>query len=92
LGCHPVARREFPDHYLFQREDIADLAAWASQHGADLVVCTRKDLVKLRLITLGSIPLRAVAIEQSFRAGQDQFEQRLASIAAEITGRAGDGS
>ncbi|MEX0939695.1 MAG: tetraacyldisaccharide 4'-kinase [Pirellulales bacterium] len=85
LGCHPVAQREFPDHYLYQREDIVDLTQWSSQHGADLVVCTRKDLVKLRLLMLGSIPLRAVAIEQSFRAGQDQFEQRLASIADPIT-------
>jgi tetraacyldisaccharide 4'-kinase len=86
LGCHPVAQREFPDHYLYQREDIADLTQWAAEHRAQLAVCTRKDLVKLRLLQLGNIPLRAVAIEQSFRAGQGDFEQRLASIADQITG------
>jgi tetraacyldisaccharide 4'-kinase len=82
LGCEVVAWREFPDHYNYTREDVAALSEWGQQ--ADVLVCTRKDLVKLRVPTLGSIPLWAVKIEIGFLAGQAEFEQQVAQIVERI--------
>jgi tetraacyldisaccharide 4'-kinase len=82
LCCEVVAWREFPDHHNYMRDDVAALSSWGQQ--ADVIVCTRKDLVKLRVPTLGSIPLWAVKIEIGFLAGEVEFEKRIAQIMDQI--------
>jgi tetraacyldisaccharide 4'-kinase len=78
LGCEVVAWREFPDHHNYTRDDVTSLSQWSQQ--ADIVVCTRKDLVKLLVPTLGSIPLWAVGIEIGILSGEAEMRKRLASI------------
>jgi tetraacyldisaccharide 4'-kinase len=77
LGCAPVAWREFPDHHGYAREDVESLAAWARDAEAQLLVCTRKDLVKLRAGSIGGVPLRAIGVELAFLAGQAELEAAL---------------
>jgi tetraacyldisaccharide 4'-kinase len=83
LGCKIVAWREFPDHHNYTREDVASLSQWGQQ--ADILVCTRKDLVKLRVPTLGGVPLWAVNIEIGFLTGEEVFGERLTVIANQVT-------
>jgi tetraacyldisaccharide 4'-kinase len=78
LRCDVVAWREFPDHHNYTRDDVASLSEWGQQ--ADVLVCTRKDLVKLRVPTMGSIPLWAVKIEIGFQASEAEFEERIAQL------------
>ncbi len=78
LGCEIIAWREFPDHHNYTREDMASLSQWAQQ--ADAIVCTRKDLVKLRMPTLVGVALWAVGIEIGFLAGQVTLEDELRKI------------
>ena len=80
-GCEIVAWREFPDHYHYTRDDVASLEPWAKQSGADRVICTHKDLVKLRVPTLGGQPLAALVIGIEVMSGMDEFERRLEAIA-----------
>jgi len=70
-----VAWREFADHHSYTREELESLAQWAA--GADLVLCTRKDLVKLRIATLESAPLWALNVELRFLEGQQRLENAL---------------
>ncbi len=84
LGCEIVAWREFPDHHNYTREDVTSLSQWGQQ--ADALLCTRKDLVKLRVPTLGSIPLWAVGIGIGFLSGQNVLEEKLEKILKEIDG------
>lgn len=77
LGCRVAAWREFPDHHAYTREDVAAIAELARGSQASLIVCTRKDLVKLRVPTIGAAPLRAVAVELSFLAGEDALRNAL---------------
>jgi tetraacyldisaccharide 4'-kinase len=79
LNCEVVAWREFPDHHNYTRDDVAALSEW-SQH-SDMLVCTRKDLVKLGVPTLGGIPLWAVGIEIGFFRGQADLEAKIAVVA-----------
>ncbi|MCX7599841.1 MAG: tetraacyldisaccharide 4'-kinase [Armatimonadetes bacterium] len=37
----------FPDHHWYSQEDISGVAAWASKAGAEVVVTTAKDAVRL---------------------------------------------
>lgn len=80
LGCNLVAWREFPDHYSYTREDTAALVDWAA--GADRVFCTRKDLVKIGLSNLGTVPLYAVSVQLEFLAGQSALQTALDKISA----------
>ena len=90
-GCEIVAWREFPDHHHYTRDDVESLEHWAKQSGVDRVICTHKDLVKLRVATLGGIPLAALVIGIEVISGMDEIEGRLEAIAVRSE-RAGDDS
>jgi len=77
LGCQVAAWREFPDHHRYTAADAESLTQWAEQAGAEMVVCTRKDLVKLEVEAVGATPLRAVAVELQFLEGQPAMEAAL---------------
>ncbi|MDA0254467.1 MAG: tetraacyldisaccharide 4'-kinase [Planctomycetota bacterium] len=61
-GCDVVGFRGFADHHAYNAHDLADLAAWARNAGAEHAVTTLKDLVKIRKPVLGDLPLAAVEI------------------------------
>ncbi len=59
---------------------MESLAAWARDLGANLVLTTQKDLVKLRGADLGPAPLRALKIGLEIVAGEDVMEDALARL------------
>lgn len=77
LGATIAGFREFPDHHAYERADIEALADWAERLDATWLICTAKDLVKLRVERIGSRPLWAVGIELKILAGQSDFEALL---------------
>ncbi|MBX3435114.1 MAG: tetraacyldisaccharide 4'-kinase [Pirellulales bacterium] len=86
LGGELAELREFPDHHEFTRADVESLAAWAQTSSATTVLCTRKDLVKLRTPQLGGVPLRALEIEIDWLVGKAEMKaalERLAGAALE---------
>ncbi len=76
-GVRPVGWRAFRDHYHYSADDIHSLTAWAEGLGAAAVVCTHKDLVKIGVDRLNSLPLWAVCVEFRFLGGQEAVERRL---------------
>ncbi len=83
-GYNLAGFREFPDHHCYSRADMESLAAWADALGAEAVLCTHKDLVKIGLDRLGRLPLWAIRVEIDFIAGQDALESRLLALLARI--------
>jgi tetraacyldisaccharide 4'-kinase len=81
LGVSPRSFRVFPDHHGYPREDVDDLALWAREAGADLVLTTQKDLVKLRTGSLSGVRLLALRIGVELLAGSEGLEMRLAEVA-----------
>ena len=80
LGAEVVAMREFADHHAYSANDVQILAEWADLLDVEMMVCTAKDLVKLRLQRIGRRPLWAVAIELKILRGSEEFEARLAAL------------
>ncbi len=78
LGAKLVAWREFADHHCTTRDDVASLVAWAAD--AELAICTRKDLVKLQIESIGKVPLRALSVELQFSAGEQALREKLDSV------------
>lgn len=81
-GCEIVAWRAFPDHHGYSAADLAELARWADAVPADAVVCTHKDLVKLRRGVMSMRPLAAVVIGLEIVAGLAAWEARLSELRA----------
>ena len=77
--------RTFPDHHPYSATDVADLASWSRTLGADLILTTQKDLVKLRAATLGSIPLSALRIGLEVTAGAGLLDESLAGLLPQRT-------
>lgn len=83
LGYEVAAFRALPDHHAYTREDIESLSEWAGANDVSALVCTRKDLVKIRADRLGSLPLWSVSIAMAVHAGQRELETRLETIAVQ---------
>jgi tetraacyldisaccharide 4'-kinase len=80
LGVEPLDLKVFPDHHAYDRADVESLIRWATGHGADFALTTQKDLVKLRVDTLGPIPLRALRIELEILEGEELLDRALAAL------------
>lgn len=79
-GFHQVGRRVYPDHYAYQQNDLDELVRYARERYADALVCTMKDLVKIRRGDLDGFPLFAVEIGMEFLVGEKEFKSRLAAV------------
>jgi len=80
MGLTIAGFRTFPDHHPYAATDVADLSSWARSLGADLALTTQKDLVKLRALALGPVPLRALRIGLEFLAGEAVLDEALAQV------------
>jgi tetraacyldisaccharide 4'-kinase len=79
--CHELCDlRVFPDHHSYSADDVRSLERWAAEVGADFVLTTQKDLVKLRAGLLGPVPLRALRIGLELTAGGDIMDDVLARL------------
>jgi tetraacyldisaccharide 4'-kinase len=72
--------RVFPDHHGYSAADVGSLECWAHDLGANFVLTTQKDLVKLRAGLLGPAPLRALRIGLEVTAGGDIMDDVLARL------------
>ena len=81
-GYHVVASWEFPDHYAYQASDLDALARWVETSGAEAVLCTHKDLVKLAVEEIAGRPLRAVVVGLEFLSGQEGLTSKLNELIA----------
>ena len=60
-GMEIVREVIFPDHHLYTTKDLPFIEE--KSKGADVIVMTEKDMVKLKKLNMGHLPLRALHIE-----------------------------
>jgi tetraacyldisaccharide 4'-kinase len=80
LCAELVDFRVFADHHPYSAADVGSLESWARECGANLVLTTQKDLVKLRASVLGPSPLRALRIGLEIMAGGEIMDDLLARL------------
>ena len=66
LGPELLGFEAFPDHYVFQGKDLGRLIKRATRAGAEALVTTEKDGVRLTDFPRGSIPLWVLSIRHEF--------------------------
>lgn len=77
LGFNIVDSMRFRDHHHFDKDDLSRIAAAATQSGADRIVCTHKDLVKVDALEVGGIDLFALRVDVEFVEGRELLEKML---------------
>ena len=70
----------FPDHHNFLPDDVQRIGESALACGAAAIVCTHKDLVKVRANELSQLPLYAIVIDVEFLSGQTKIESELGKL------------
>jgi len=83
-GFQPRGLREFADHHHYTRSDIEDLVKFATEAGAQALLTTQKDLVKIASPDLQGIPVWALEIETQVLAGNSLLDQQLCRILAAV--------
>jgi tetraacyldisaccharide 4'-kinase len=68
------------DHHRYTREDVSRLGRWGRDVGAEALVCTHKDLVKLAVPALGGLQLLALHVGVEVCEGQEALDVRLAGL------------
>jgi tetraacyldisaccharide 4'-kinase len=76
LGGRVVGYRDFPDHYVYQNADFADISREAMSAGADCLATTAKDYV--RMAGPVSLPLDLVVVNVEMAFMDDRFDAFLA--------------
>lgn len=80
LGCQVNGSEFFPDHHHFSTDDWGRLTRQARQAGAEVLVCTHKDLVKMAGCSDGRMPLVALLTETILRTHQEELTERIAEV------------
>ena len=80
LGHEPVATLTFPDHHTYTTDDIHRISEETESVGAEIIVTTLKDLVKLPLASVRNRPLCALEIGIQFQTGLQDLEYLLNEI------------
>ena len=80
LGHEPVATLTFPDHHTYTTDDIHRISEETESVGAEIIVTTLKDLVKLPLTSVRNRPLYALEIGIQFQTGLQDLEYLLNKI------------
>jgi tetraacyldisaccharide 4'-kinase len=77
---------EYPDHYWFAERDLDELARHARAIGAEGLVTTEKDWIRLRSLALPSVSVYVLRVQLHLDAGREQLvrtlERALTSTAA----------
>ena len=84
VGATVMAERVLPDHAAFDRETINQLEQWLETVPViDYVVCTQKDLVKIRSDRLSKFPIVALTIDADI-CRNEAFESQLAELTPQL--------
>lgn len=91
-GAELVAVSRFLDHHWFTKRDLERVANEALANGADWIVTTEKDAVRLDPRAEMPLPVLYLRLEIAILQGADDFEEAVARICFPAQTEAGAGS
>ena len=80
LGALIMDRERFMDHYRYEEEDLADLFAAAQRAGADCLITTEKDAVRIVETRMCPLPLYYLRLEIDIIRGAADFDEAVGRI------------
>lgn len=76
-GFNVTDTMRFRDHHHFSENELKQVAAAAKQSGADRIICTHKDLVKIDRTEIDGIAVFALRVDVEVIEGRVQLEDAL---------------
>ena len=80
LGAQVTGHAVFRDHHQFTAEDVAQTIQKAGSSGAQFVLCTQKDAVKLVDLLYVHTPFYALVVRMRMLSGAEAFEKYLGRL------------
>jgi len=77
VGVDTAGLVEYPDHYWFHRNDLGDLVRQSRAVGAEGLITTEKDWVRLRALPPATVPLWILRIRLRLETGRDRLLEAL---------------
>ena len=90
LGASVVGQKFFPDHHFFNNEEIVHMADSFKAEGAEMLICTEKDKVKLSDLPLLPIPIFWIKMELVVSYGRCEWDSFIGSIRKKFTATVGE--
>ena len=90
LGVVILESLRYPDHHDYSMQEMADILHQAERMGAEAIVITEKDAVKIPMEVIHAginIPVYVICVEVSFQQGKEEFNALLARRLAEKLGQ-----
>lgn len=80
LGAVIVSRKRFMDHHRFTVKELTDFFDRASNIGADLIITTEKDAVRVPQFVSCTVPIYYLRLEIDIIKGGEDFEKAVSDI------------
>ncbi|MCK4300612.1 MAG: tetraacyldisaccharide 4'-kinase, partial [Planctomycetes bacterium] len=84
LGAEVVHQALFPDHHRFTVSEFQRLCADAGDAGAELLLCTHKDAVKLPDDLSPPLPVLALEMELVILRGEEHLQEALSALPVKV--------
>ena len=84
LGAAVVHQSLFPDHHRFTAEDFERLFTDAVEAGAELLICTHKDAVKLPEDLTPPVPILALEMQLVILRGEEYLQEALSRLPVKV--------
>ena len=80
LGAELVLRDHYADHHRYTQQEIIDFINQAKAAGAEYIVTTEKDAVRIPKLDRCDVPLIYLRIQIDILSGQENFDQCISRI------------
>ena len=80
LGGELVLKRHFADHHRYRQQEMIDFINDAKAAGAELIVTTEKDAVRMPRLDRRDIDIQFLRVEIDILSGQESFDQCISRI------------
>jgi tetraacyldisaccharide 4'-kinase len=80
LGVALTGLVEFPDHYWYRDEDLARVARQADSSGAEGLITTEKDYVRLSAGALGTLPIWVLTVRLAITEGRARWREAFQGV------------
>jgi tetraacyldisaccharide 4'-kinase len=80
LKVEVLKHHKFPDHFFYQKKDILNLEKDAFKLGADFMITTEKDSVRIPMMSELEIPIYILKIDLVITNGQEIFLEKIEGL------------
>ena len=80
LGANLIYKDHFADHHRYTQQEIIDFINQAKAAGAEMIITTEKDAVRIPRIDRCDVPLYYLRIQIDILSGQESFDQCISRI------------